>query len=154
MAGPSGSLCLGFPDDDDNDNVEDDEDHDEDVWQQISRCVDEVARVVSNGMGLLNHFESDKIRITDLGKEIIRWRAVLRHSNFLRVESTEPIGWNGNRLDNSMTDIITSMKEKRLLYFEKAKTIPLENIRYENLKCVSNQVVDEIDIDESYLTFE
>ena len=30
LAGPSWSLCLGFPDDDDNDNIEDDEDHDED----------------------------------------------------------------------------------------------------------------------------
>ena len=46
LAGPSWSLCLGFPDDGDNDNIEDDdnvedynnhdddEDHDADVWQQ------------------------------------------------------------------------------------------------------------------------
>ena len=103
----------------------------EDMWLRIAREHDGIATVVDRGQGSLNNVAQDAIRYTNLSKEICHWRAVLRHSNYLKCDN--PLAQNifGEFLDQNMNNLEKSMAEMRM-----TQCVQLQNIRYQNLNVI------------------
>ena len=116
-----------------------------DMWLRVARIHDDVSEAVANTMTILNVNESTRIRLTNLRKELNLWRAILRNSSFLRANTDRAVNINGVYLDQCMDDLMGEMKVKRHHYFEETLQTNLENIRYENLRVVSSDIMDEID---------
>lgn len=116
----------------------------ENMWRRIGRSHDEVNEVVSNTMEHLKLLEVDRVRLTDIRKEINCYRAYLRHSTFLKADTDRAVNIRGEYLDNCMNNLAEAMREKRQLYYKMALDTPLENIRYQVLKTDSSDIQEEI----------
>ena len=114
------------------------------MWLCVAHSHDEVNDVVKNTMSLLNLNESTRIRITDIHKELNIWRAILRDSQFLKMDFNRAVNIRGKYLDESMNDLMGELKSKRVHCFECASHTPLQSIRYENLQVICNDIMEEI----------
>ena len=54
------------------------------TWQRIARSHDKVNNVVDHAMDLLNFNGEERSRFVNIGNEVVKWRALLRHSKYLR----------------------------------------------------------------------
>ena len=54
------------------------------TWQSIARSHDKVNNVVDHAMDLLNFNDEERSRFVNIGNEVVKWRALLRHSKYLR----------------------------------------------------------------------
>ena len=54
------------------------------TWQRIARSHDKVNNVVDHAMDLLNFNDEERSRFVNIGNEVVKWRALLRHSKYLR----------------------------------------------------------------------
>ena len=95
-------------------------------------------------MNLLSFTDYERYRNANIDKEIIKWRALIRHSRYLKNTSNNLVGINGNCLSNNLLNITETLKKKRKEHFSLALNTPLENIRYENITAVSAHIMDEI----------
>ena len=114
------------------------------MWQRLARSHDQVNHVVSRAMQNLGLNETPRLRLVGIKNEINLWRAVLRHSQYLKSESDRPVSFDGCYLDGCMDDIMSSLQEKTEGYFQHALTTPLQNIQYDNLRVLSVDINEEI----------
>ena len=114
------------------------------TWVEISRSVDNVGDVVDHGRNLLNYSDSGAALFTDVTSELVEYRAILRHSNYLRSDSERAVNTDGQILNPCMNDLRQALEEKRKEYFELAKTVNLENIKYDNLQTAHGSVIEEL----------
>ena len=112
------------------------------MWTRVARSIDKVDAMVERGVQLLNYRDENQSRFTDISKEIVEWRAYLRNSNYLKHK--QMVNIDGEPLNPQIINLKDSIKEKRQEYFKKALTVPLENIRYKNLKVTSSDIAAEI----------
>ena len=112
------------------------------MWLRVARSIDKVDSMVQRGIGLLDYRNEDGTRITDISKEIVEWRAFLRTSQYLRLKKL--VNTNGEALNPALINLKLTMKAKRLEFYTKAKTTPLQNIRYDNLTVSSSDLAKEI----------
>ena len=54
------------------------------TWQCIARSHGKVNNVVDHAMDLLNFNDEERSRFVNIGNEVVKWRALLRHSKYLR----------------------------------------------------------------------
>ena len=54
------------------------------TWQRIARSHDKVNNVVDHAMDLLNFNDEERSRFVNIGNEVVKWRALLHHSKYLR----------------------------------------------------------------------
>ena len=116
------------------------------MWQRVARNVDSVDAIVKNGMSLLGIREDDQydIRFTPIEKEVILWRAHLRYRNYLYTNSNSVVDIHGDELNSKLVYFLDNLNELHKLYFEKALTQNIENIRYPIIKVSSNDIMEEI----------
>ena len=112
------------------------------MWTRVARSINKVDTMVERGTQLLNYRNENQSRFTDISKEIVEWRAHLRNSNYLR--HNQMVNIDGEPLNPQLINLMDTIKEKRQEYFKKALNVPLENIRYENLKVTSSDIAEEI----------
>ena len=109
------------------------------VWQRISRSIDKLDEIYSNASKYLSLTSDTQPRVVLLGDEILEWRAVLRHSEYLDVERTDvAYSMTGDILSNDMINLPSKLRQKRLGYWQMATNTPLENISYQNLNVLNN----------------
>ena len=53
------------------------------MWLRVARSVDKVDGMMERGVQLLNYSDESNGRFTNISKEIVHWRAFLRHSQYL-----------------------------------------------------------------------
>ena len=114
------------------------------TWQRIARSHDKVNKIVNQAIELLKFNDNERSRLINIEKEIVKWRAFLRHSRFLKNESGGFVGIYGDPLHPALLDFNVVLQNKRKEFFQFALDTSLENIRYENLKVVSSMIMDEI----------
>lgn len=116
------------------------------MWERVARNVDPVGKIVENGMSLLNLREDDQyaIRFTPIEKELIKWIAHLRFSEYLLVESKLVVNIHGEALNVELKDLTGNINEYRRHYFQEALETELENIRYPNMNVKSDDILEEI----------
>ena len=86
------------------------------TWKEISRCPDEFDEIYSNVSRKLKLTDPDAAKVTNLGGEILAWRAVLRDSNLLKDFnfSNKPKSIYGEELSADMANLTSKAKDKRL----------------------------------------
>ena len=113
------------------------------TWQRIARSNDKV-NVVDHAMDLLNFNDEQRSRFVNIGNEVVKWRALLRHSKYLRSNTESFVGIYGDNLNSDLLGITQKLENKRREYFRLAINMLLENIRYHNLKVISSNIMNEI----------
>ena len=113
------------------------------TWQRIARSNDKV-NVVDHAMDLLNFNDEQRSRFVNIGNEVVKWRALLRHSKYLRSNTGKFVGIYGDNLNSDLLGITQKLENKRREYFRLAINMLLENIRYHNLKVISSNIMNEI----------
>ena len=113
------------------------------TWQCIARSNDKV-NVVDHAMDLLNFNDEQRSRFVNIGNEVVKWRALLRHSKYLRSNTGKFVGIYGDNLNSDLLGITQKLENKRREYFRLAINMLLENIRYHNLKVISSNIMNEI----------
>ena len=103
------------------------------TWQRIARSHDKVNNVVDHAMDLLNFNDEERSRFVNIGNEVVKWRALLRHSKYLRSNTESFVGIYEDNLNSDLLGKTQKLKNKRREYFRLAIHTPLENIRYDNL---------------------
>ena len=58
------------------------------TWQKNARSHDKVKSIVDHTMNLLSFNDCERGRNVNIGREIIKWRTLLRHSRHLNVQET------------------------------------------------------------------
>ena len=114
------------------------------TWQRIARSHDKVNNVVDHAMDLLNFNDEERSRFVNIGNEVVKWRALLRHSKYLRSNTESFVGIYGDNLNSDLLGITQKLENKRREYLRIAIHTPLENIRYDNIKVISSNIMDEI----------
>ena len=114
------------------------------TWQSIARSHDKVNNVVDHAMDLLNFNGEERSRFVNIGNEVVKWRALLRHSKYLRSNTESFVGIYGDNLNSDLLGITQKLENKRREYLRIAIHTPLENIRYDNIKVISSNIMDEI----------
>ena len=100
--------------------------------------------VVDHAMDLLNFNDEQRSRFVNIGNEVVKWRALLRHSKYLRSNTGKFVGIYGDNLNSDLLGITQKLENKRREYFRLAINMLLENIRYHNLKVISSNIMNEI----------
>ena len=113
------------------------------TWQCIARSNDKV-NVVDHAMDLLNFNDEQRSRFVNIGNEVVKWRALLRHSKYLRSNTGKFVGIYGDNLNSDLLGITQKLENKRREYFRLAINMLLENIKYHNLKVISSNIMNEI----------
>ena len=113
------------------------------TWQRIARSNDKV-NVVDHAMDLLNFNDEQRSRFVNIGNEVVKWRALLRHSKYLRSNTGKFVGIYGDNLNSDLLGITQKLENKCREYFRLAINMLLENIRYHNLKVISSNIMNEI----------
>ena len=113
------------------------------TWQRIARSNNKV-NVVDHAMDLLNFNDEQRSRFVNIGNEVVKWRALLRHSKYLRSNTESFVGIYGDNLNSDLLGITQKLENKRREYFRLAINMLLENIRYHNLKVISSNIMNEI----------
>jgi hypothetical protein len=119
---------------------------DEKMWQRVARGMDDVDQVIQHGQSLLHMDNQDGIRITSIENEVVKWRAVLRNSEYLRQTRSDRVyTMQGKPLGPEFNDFMAAVESKRENYFAQALEKNLENIRYENLKVSIDENLNDDD---------
>ena len=115
------------------------------VWQRISRSLDKITGIYDHSCNMLGTSEVTQSRTIILKEETLEWRAVLRHSKFLRNNSEKFVhNIYGEELSDDLIDFPTKLNEKRLLYWNIAKSgVSLENITYNILKATTKSFSED-----------
>ena len=111
-----------------------------DNWRTISRGIDEIEKIQENANKMLELYEDDKYKDTDIYNEIVSWRAVLRSSGMLNGTEEEGLVKNifGEPLSFDLDNLTLKTEEKMEEYWSiVANGIPLQNIRYTPVKNIS-----------------
>ena len=108
------------------------------TWQHIARSHDKVNNIVDHAMDLLNFNDEERSIFVNIGNEVVKWRALLRHSKYLRSNTESFVGIYGDNLNSDLLGITQKLENKRREYFRLAIHMPLENIRYNNIKVISS----------------
>ena len=95
-------------------------------------------------MKMLNFTDDGSPRFTDLINEIVEWRAYLRHSGYLHMQSDRAMSMGGQTLSHSMENLRDELQRKRIFFFEMALTTNLENIRYANIEVTTESIMEKI----------
>ena len=90
------------------------------MWRDVSRSLDSITDITSTINEKLNIHDIDGERNTNVDREISKWRALLRHSNYLLENSSLNEAFNiyGELLSSDMINISQNTKEKMLQYFD------------------------------------
>ena len=108
---------------------------DEEMWRRTIRGTPAVAKVVEYGKQLLKMQDEQASRKVRIEPEVVKWRAHLRYSNYLSVESDHVLSMSGARLSDSLTDFSHSLKCSRLHFWKMVQEgTPLQSIRYPNVR--------------------
>ena len=108
------------------------------TWQRIARSHDKVNNVVDHAMDLLNFNDEERSRFVNIGNEVVKWRALLRHSKYVRSNTESFVGIYRDNLNSDLLGITQKLENKHREYFRLAIHMPLENIRYNNIKVISS----------------
>ena len=103
------------------------------TWRTISRGLDEIEKVQVNTNKMLEDYEDEHYKDTDLYNEIVTWRALLRSSEMLNSKEEAGVIRNifGEPLSFDLDNLTLKTEEKMEEYWSKAATgTPLQNIRY------------------------
>ena len=111
---------------------------DKGMWQRVARGIDETDKVIQHGKDLLKMQQHDSNRVTPIETEIVKWRAYLRNSSYLKCSTKFISNINGRCLNPDLYDFTNALREKRETYWELARDTELQNIRYENLKLLGD----------------
>ena len=117
------------------------------MWTRVARNVDRVDKIVQNGMRLLHLRDNDEyaMRTTSVEREMIKWRAVLRESKYLEMNSGDSVlNIHGSLLNRKLANVLKGNSIYRSLYFEKALTTELQNIRYKDFQVVDSETMEDI----------
>lgn len=115
----------------------------EDMWRRVVRCTESVSAVVKNGKCLLKLNKERSSRRTPIESEIAKYRAHLRHKQFLTVDAPFVQSVDGTKLNDALMDFMDVLKEKRVLFWQMvADGTPLQSVRYQNLSILEED--DEI----------
>ena len=88
-------------------------------------------------MDLLNFNDEGRSRFVNIGNEVVKWRALLRHCKYLRSNTESFVGICGDNLYSDLLSITQKLENKPREYFRLAIHTPLENITYDNLTVIS-----------------
>ena len=106
----------------------------EDMWKRIIRCTEDVTSVVKSGKFFLRLSRKQTSRRTPIENAIVKFRAYLRHKDFLTVGSSFVQNANGTRLNDALKNFPKILQEKRTLFWDMvASGTPMQSVRYENI---------------------
>ena len=71
------------------------------TWQRIARSNNKV-NVVDHAMDLLNFNDEQRSRFVNIGNEVVKWRALLRHSKYLRSNTGKFVGIYRDNLNSDI----------------------------------------------------
>ena len=83
---------------------------DEKMWLKVARGMDEVDKVIHHGKSLLHMDNEEEIRLTPLENEIVKWRAQLRHSQYLENRSCFVRNICGEKINEELRDLTERVK--------------------------------------------
>ena len=95
-------------------------------------------------MSLLKMDDHESVWSIKTEPEIITWCAHLKNSHYLHTKGNLVHNIHGEVLSDCLVDFGDNIKQKRLKFFEMAKTTLLQNIKYENLNILPGHVMEEI----------
>ena len=95
-------------------------DDSEKQWKQVSRSLDDIIKISANVNKKLNIHDVDGERNADMSAEILRWRALLRHTNYLLKHNGKSNAYNmcGEPISSDMINLSENVKERMNEYFE------------------------------------
>ena len=112
---------------------------DAEMWKKIIRCSKDVTKVVKHGRRLLGLDQQDGDRQDNNIPLIVKWRAYLRHSKYLEVDTPYVTSIDGERLNDSLADFSHILDKKRSEFWDQAREgTKLQSIRYTNINIVEN----------------
>ena len=90
------------------------------MWQKISRCLDDVIEITGNINTELNLHDTDGVRKVDLSKEIFAWRTHLRQSKYLKSYRGEQSVYSisGEALSDNFLELPTQLKNCMKCYWQ------------------------------------
>ena len=115
------------------------------------RATPTVCKVLKHSRRLLKMDDAGATRIVRSKREIIKWRALLRHRNYLSTTFPCVQKFFGERLNDSLQHLGEASDKKRELYGEMVlQGFPMESIRYESVKVLHTEESDVDDEIECY----
>ena len=75
------------------------------IWQTIARSHDKVKSIVDHAMNLLNFTDYERGRNINIDEEMIKWRALLLHSKYLKSTSNSLVGIYGDCLSDRLLNV-------------------------------------------------
>ena len=95
----------------------------EKMQRQVSRSLDDIVKINASANQKLRIHEVDGDRHVDLSSEILRWRALLRYTNYLlkHNESTNAYSLCGDVLSSDMIDICQNVRDHMGTYYQLMK---------------------------------
>ena len=95
----------------------------EKMWHQVSRSLDDIIKINTSANRKLRIREVDGNRHVDLSSEILRWRALLRHTNYLLKHNGSSNAYSlcGDVLSSDMIDICQNVGDHMGTYYQLMK---------------------------------
>ena len=89
------------------------------MWRNVSRSLDGMINITKSVNNKLHIHELDGERVTSISFEVLRWRALLRHTNYLVKFAGRNLAYNmyGEPLHRGVINISENAGEKRIQYF-------------------------------------
>ena len=93
------------------------------MWRQVSRSLDNIIKINASANQKLKIHEVDGDQHVDLSSEILRWRALLRHTNYLLKHNERKNVYSlcGDVLSPDMTDICQNVPDHMGTYYQLMK---------------------------------
>ena len=109
----------------------------EDTWKKTIRCAKKVAKVIKHGKKMLHLSRKDVSRKASIEHAIIKYRACIRHRQFLSHDTGTIVSTKGEVLNGALVNLKTCLRDKRKLYWMKVQEgTPLQSIRYPNIEII------------------
>ena len=107
---------------------------DKEMWRRTVRSTPEVTKVLKHGKEMLKMSDLCLSRKVQSEREIMKWRAHLRHSKYLTVKAPFVQSIYGVRLNDALSNFSEVLKSKRLKYWEMVRDgTAMQSIRYPNI---------------------
>ena len=95
----------------------------EKMWQQVSRSLDDIIKINTSANRKLRIHKVGGDRHGDLSSDILRWRALLRHMNYLQKHNGTAIAYSlcGDVLSSDMIDTCQNVHDHMGTYYQLMK---------------------------------
>ena len=101
------------------------------MWQRVARGMDNVNKAIVHCKNLLHIDTDESTRITPLESEIVKYRAKLRELRYFSKDDDYFCNMDGDKeMNTKLQDFAALVTGKREVFFRRAQTTPLQNIRY------------------------